>query len=60
MITVSLIQEYLYCPMKVYMKLQDYDIKNSKSANNLSYKAIIGFEELIKRNLWTLNGEMPS
>jgi CRISPR-associated exonuclease Cas4 len=59
MITVYLIQEYLYCPMKVYMKMQDYDIKNGKSANNLSHKAIIGFEELIKRNLWTLNKEMP-
>ena len=60
MISVSLILEYLYCPMKVYMKMQDYDIKTSTNAKtNISREALIGFEELIKRNLWTLKGDMP-
>ncbi len=45
--------------MKVYMKMQDYDIKTSTNSNsNISREALIGFEELIKRNLWTLKGEM--
>jgi len=41
------------------MKMQNYDIKTSTNANtNISREALIGFEELIKRNLWTLKGEM--
>ena len=39
--------------------MQNYDIKTSTNANtNISREALIGFEELIKRNLWTLKGEM--
>ncbi len=27
MITVSIIREYLYCPLKVYMKMHDENVK---------------------------------
>jgi CRISPR-associated exonuclease Cas4 len=59
MITVSLILEYLYCPYKVIMKIQDNDLDNiSIIKSRISRDALIGFEELIKRNLWSLKGEM--
>ncbi|HEX7468920.1 MAG TPA: hypothetical protein VF324_10120 [Methanobacterium sp.] len=44
MITVSLIQEYLYCPMKVYMKMQDYDIKNGKIAITYHIKQLLALK----------------
>ncbi len=58
MIPVSMIREYLYCPMKICMKIENRQIKPSSIVNILSHEALIGFEELIKRNLWTLKGEM--
>jgi CRISPR-associated exonuclease Cas4 len=60
MITVSLIREYLYCPLIVYIK----ENTNSNLSNNrkivgkITHEALIGFEELLKRNLWSLNSEM--
>ncbi len=60
MITVSLIQEYLYCPLKVCMEMDNSDIQSkSLLTSKISREAQIGFEELIKQNLWTLKGEMP-
>jgi CRISPR-associated exonuclease Cas4 len=60
MITVSLIQDYLYCPLIVYIK--ENNASNLLTPTNLegkiSHEALIGFEELIKRNLWALNSEM--
>ena len=59
MITVSLIQEYLYCPLKVFMGIDHLDIQNkSFTTSKILSEGHIGFEELIKRNLWTLKGEM--
>jgi len=54
MITVSLIQEYLYCPLKVFMGIDHLDIQNkSFTTSKILSEGHIGFEELIKRNLWT-------
>jgi CRISPR-associated exonuclease Cas4 len=59
MITVSLIQEYYYCPLSVYIHLKNSEIlTNSMIAGKISHKAIIGFEEIIKRNLWGLKGNL--
>ena len=58
MIPVSMIREYLYCPLKVYTKMHSQNIKSCPTISNISHDAIIGFEELIKRNLWPLKGEM--
>lgn len=60
MITVSVIREYLYCPLKVCMEMDNYDIQNNSLVTNKFYReAQIGFEEIIKRNLWALKGEIP-
>ncbi len=58
MIPVSMIREYLYCPLKVYLEMHDENIKSYPPTTNISHDALIGFEELIKRNLWHLKGEM--
>jgi CRISPR-associated exonuclease Cas4 len=59
MITVSLIREYLYCPLRVYIEFDNSEIhNNSIIAYNLSLEAFRGFEEILKRNLWTLKGRM--
>ena len=58
MIPVSMIREYLYCPLRVYTKMHSQNIKSCHTSSNISHDAIIGFEELIKRNLWPLKGEM--
>lgn len=58
MIPVTMIREYLYCPLKVYLEMHDENIKSYPPTTNISHDALIGFEELIKRNLWHLNGEM--
>jgi CRISPR-associated exonuclease Cas4 len=58
MIPISMIMDYLYCPLKVYTKMHFENVKVHSAKINLSHDAIIGFEEIIKRNLWSLNGEM--
>jgi CRISPR-associated exonuclease Cas4 len=58
MIPVSMIREYLYCPLKVYIKIHNENVKSYSPINNISHDALIGFEELIKRNIWPLKGEM--
>jgi CRISPR-associated exonuclease Cas4 len=58
MIPVSMIREYLYCPMKICMKIENKEINSTSIVNIISREALIGFEELIKRNLWSLKGEM--
>jgi CRISPR-associated exonuclease Cas4 len=59
MITVSLIKDYLYCPMKVYIG-SDYSglESNAIMTGKIVREALIGFEEIIKRNLGCLKGEM--
>ena len=60
MINVSLIGEYLYCPLIVYIKENNSSnlSNNTNIYGKISHEAMIGFEELIKRNLWSLNSEM--
>lgn len=59
MITVSLINEYLYCPLRVYIEFDNPEIYNTSIvAYKLSREAFRGFEEILKRNLWTLKGRM--
>ena len=58
MIPVSMIREYLYCPLKIYIKMHDKNVKSYSPINKISHDALIGFEELIKRNIWPLKGEM--
>ncbi len=58
MITVSMIQDYLYCPFKVYTDMRAENMESYPVITNISHDALIGFEELIKRNLWHLKGEM--
>ena len=40
------------------MGMHNENIKSYSSITNISHDALIGFEELIKRNLWHLNGDM--
>ena len=40
------------------MGIHNENIKSYSSITNISHDALIGFEELIKRNLWHLNGDM--
>ena len=60
MITVSVFNEYIYCPMIVYIRyMENSDIQtNTILTNEITHEAITGFEELIKRNMWNLNGEI--
>jgi CRISPR-associated exonuclease Cas4 len=59
MITVSLMKDYMYCPMKVYIGTDHTGIKsNSIIESRILREAVIGFEEIIKRNLVRLNGEL--
>lgn len=58
MIPVSMIREYLYCPLKVYTKMHAENVKSCSKMTNISHDALIDFDELIKRNLWHLKGEM--
>lgn len=60
MITVSIFNEYIYCPMKVYIRyMENSNIQtNTILTNEITHEAITGFEELIKRNIWNLNGEI--
>ena len=58
MIPVSMIREYLYCPLKVYIKIHNENVKSYSPINKISHDALIGFEELVKRNIWPLKGEM--
>jgi len=59
MITVSLIREYLYCPLMVYIEYDNPETyTNSIISYKLSREAFRGFEEIVKRNIWTLKGRM--
>jgi CRISPR-associated exonuclease Cas4 len=59
MITVSLMKDYMYCPMKVYIGTDYTGIEsNSILEGRILREAVIGFEEIIKRNLVRLKGEL--
>jgi CRISPR-associated exonuclease Cas4 len=60
MISVSSVTEYLYCPLKAYFTyVKGYEIScESLLIGKLTHELIKGFNELIKRNIWSLNNEM--
>jgi len=59
MITVANMKEYLYCPEKLSLRLENLDIQTeAQISGKISRKAFKGFNEIVKRNLWSLNGEM--
>jgi len=60
MITVSNISEYIYCPLKLYLKhnhgedIQTQDMM----AGKLVHEIRRDFEELLKRNIWSVKEDM--
>lgn len=59
MITISLINEYLYCPFKVYLNKYNPNIEEkSILTGQITHETLRGFEEILKRNLWGLKGKM--
>lgn len=59
-ITVSNISEYIYCPLKLYLKhnhekdVQKHDIIAGKFVHEIRRD----FEELLKRNIWSVKEDM--
>ena len=59
MITVNNIKEYLYCPEKLNLRLENLDITTeSQISGKISKEAFKEFDGIVQRNLWSLNGEM--
>ncbi len=60
MINVSSISEYIYCPVKTYIKYtESHDIQTTAMiTGKLVHEIRRGFEELIKRNLWSVDEKM--
>ncbi|AEG19155.1 CRISPR-associated protein Cas4 [Methanobacterium paludis] len=60
MINVSSISEYIYCPVKSYIKhTERLDIQTTPMiTGKLVHEVRRGFEELIKRNMWSVNEKM--
>ncbi|ADZ08539.1 RecB family exonuclease [Methanobacterium lacus] len=59
MITVTNIKEYLYCPEKLNLRLENLDITTEEQiSGKISKEAFKGFDSIVQRNLWVLNGKM--
>lgn len=59
MITVANIKEYLYCPEKLNLRLDNLDMTTeAQISGKISREAFKGFNGIVQRNLWSLNGEM--
>jgi CRISPR-associated exonuclease Cas4 len=60
MINVSWISEYVYCPVKLYLRYYDEEGMETMSMiqGRMMHEILRGFEELIKRNLWGLTRDM--
>jgi CRISPR-associated exonuclease Cas4 len=60
MINVSWISEYIYCPIKLYLRYYDDEGMETMAMvrGRMTHEILRGFEELIKRNLWSLKEEM--
>lgn len=60
MINVSSISEYVYCPIKVYLRQSEgCNIQTpAMLRGRLVHEVRRGFEELLKRNLWSVNEKM--
>ncbi|PKL66769.1 MAG: hypothetical protein CVV28_08800 [Methanobacteriales archaeon HGW-Methanobacteriales-1] len=64
-IKVSSINEYLYCPLKLYLKnhLELEEIENEKTTENKNYNKILSqlnndFRDILRRNLINVNKDM--
>lgn len=58
MITVTNIKEYLYCPEKLYLRLENSNITTeAQIAGKIFREALIGYDGIIQRNLWGLKGD---
>lgn len=60
MISVSTISEFVYCPFKVHLRyVEGYKIQSpSMLMGKLYHEVNRGYEELVKRNIWSLNKKM--
>lgn len=60
MINASWISEYIYCPIKLYLRYYDDDGMETVEMirGRMINEILRGFEELIKRNLWSLSKDM--
>jgi CRISPR-associated exonuclease Cas4 len=60
MLNVSSISEYVYCPLKVYLRqTEGHDIQTPMMIRGRTVHEVRrGFEELLKRNLWSVNEKM--
>ncbi len=60
MISVSSISEFMYCPMKLY--LRHYNGENIQTNEMIAGKIMRevrrGFEEITKRNIWQIKEEL--
>jgi CRISPR-associated exonuclease Cas4 len=60
LISASSISEFLYCPLKAYLKyVQGYEISNETYLiGKLTHELFRGFNEITIRNLWSLDPTM--
>lgn len=60
MISASSISDYLYCPLKAYLKyVQGYEVSSEPLLiGKLTHDLLRGFNEITKRNLWSLDKDM--
>ncbi len=66
-IKVSSINEYLYCPLKLYLRnhLELEEIENKKKSENKNYNKILSqlnndFRDILRRNLINVNKDMSA
>ncbi|MDO8869206.1 MAG: Dna2/Cas4 domain-containing protein [Methanobacteriaceae archaeon] len=66
-IKVSSINEYLYCPLKLYLRnhLELEEIENEKTPENKNYNKILSqlnndFRDILRRNLMNVNKDMSA
>lgn len=58
MITLSNIRDYLYCPEKLNLRLENSDIQTEAMVTGKIFKeAYMGFTGIVQRNIWGLSGE---
>ena len=58
MITISNIREYLYCPEKVNLRLENSEIQTEAMiVGKIFREAYMGFNGIVQKNIWGLNGD---
>ena len=60
MLRVSEISEFIYCPVKLYLKYTEgfEDDTNEMVAGKIIHEARRGFDEIVKHNIWNMNKDM--